>query len=166
MTKLRKKKPRPPRKKTPAAPWISTSYLARVYYIDDFVKSINRAAKVIGEFRKKHPFDAIAFTGCSGAAFAYPLSAKMKIPLICVRKKDGSHNDRPLEGFLGAKKFLIVDDFIASGGTIRKIVATIKKHAKMKNKYPKPVGVFLYDHGGYLQTKICGVPIIRLNKSK
>jgi len=155
----RKKTPKPPAKKKIPNQDISTGYLDKVYELDKFVKLIPKVAKALQAFRKKHPFDAIAFTGCSGAAFAYPLSYKLKIPLICVRKKDSSHCTRPLEGYIGAKSYVIVDDFISSGDTIKKIISTIKTHAKVKNKVPKVVGIFLYDQDGW-RKQFAGVPVI------
>ena len=88
---------------------------------------------------QKYPFDAIAFTGVSGAALAFILSYELKIPLICVRRdeNDGHHAKVPqmmlpystiLEGALDAKRYLIVDDFIEQGNTIRRILESIDDH--------------------------------------
>ena len=62
-------------------PEIQTDYLGKIYRVNDFVKVVNKAARSIQTFRRKNPFDAIAFTGTSGAALAYPLSLKLKILL-------------------------------------------------------------------------------------
>lgn len=99
------------------------------------------AIKTIKAWRKKHPFDAIAFTGTSGAALAYPLALALKVPLICVRKKgDGNHFKSSIEGVTNSNKYLIVDDFIVSGETMDRIIQTIRGTGSMA----KPVGIYLY----------------------
>jgi adenine/guanine phosphoribosyltransferase-like PRPP-binding protein len=120
---------------------IQTNYLDKVYS-KQFLDLVPEAIKIITAYRKKHPFDAIAFTGSSGAAIAFPLSFFLKLPLIHIRKDDKNHYGKPIEGTISSKKYLIVDDLIASGATIRNIVKTINKEYKHK---AKPVGIYLYD---------------------
>jgi adenine/guanine phosphoribosyltransferase-like PRPP-binding protein len=121
---------------------IQTSYLSRVYEVDTFTKVVNRAIKALKAYQKKHAFDAIAFTGTSGAALAYPLSYKLGIPLICIRKRPSdSHSYMTLEGCVSAKRYVIVDDLIQSGATMRRI----QKHVKLKMPDAKLVGILLYD---------------------
>lgn len=158
MKKPKKKSPIVVAKK-PAPRDISTDYLDMVYDVEYFTKAVPKSVRVLKEFHKKHPFDAIAFTGCSGAAFAYPLSYRLKIPLICVRKGESSHYSHPLEGFTGAKRYLIVDDFISSGSTVRKIISTIKAHSTAKN--PRAAGIFLYDRT-CCRKKYLNIPLISI----
>ena len=90
---------------------LHTDYLERVYRVNSFIKVVNKAVTILRKYRRKHPFDAIAFTGTSGAALAYPISYKLGIPLICVRKsRSNSHFYGKVEGYL-ASKYIIVDDF-------------------------------------------------------
>lgn len=141
---------------------IETVYLEKVYHVDRYQKLIKRLIKKIQAFKKKIPFDAIAFTGTSGAAAAYAVSYELKIPLICVRKKDNNHCGLPIEGAVTAKSYIILDDFIDQGKTIKKIISTIKKCRK-NNKSPdnNPVGIILYnDCGGYKNW--LGIPIVRV----
>lgn len=142
---------------------ISTDYLRKVYSVEDFARMIPAAVKKIKAFRKKHPFDAIAFTGTSGAAAAFTLSYKLKIPVINVRKgKTGSHYYRDLEGCINAKKYLIVDDFIESGTTMNRIIRTIKDNIKAA-----PVGIFLYSDASYMtRQSYDGIPIFRLMRNE
>lgn len=119
---------------------ISTDYLSKIYNVESYMSLMPKAIKEIKAFQKKHAFDAIAFTGTSGSALAYPLSCALGIPLICVRKNDGNHFKRSVEGYVNAKRYLIVDDFISTGDTVMKIVKTISEH----NGKSKPVGIFLY----------------------
>lgn len=122
---------------------INTQYLDCIYDIDRFQSKVRRAVKRVREFRKTHPFDAIAFTGMSGSAMAYCLSYRLGIPLIAIRKKgEKSHYRSALEGCVNAKRILIVDDFIDTGSTVERIIKALPKTSKV-------IGVFLYsDWGG------------------
>lgn len=119
---------------------IQTDYLYDIYNVDVFAKLLTKATAKIRILHKKLKFDAIAFTGTSGAALAYPISAKLKLPLICVRKGK-SHSRYPVEGCMNAKKYIIIDDFIAYGNTIRKIKSAVKKYCTESVL----VGIVLYD---------------------
>lgn len=118
---------------------IKSDYLNSIYQVQDYKKLVNKAAAAIKAFKLKNPFDAIAFTGTSGAALAYPISAMLKIPLICVRK-GANHYGEPIEGCVTATKYIIIDDFISMGRTMKKIISTIKKEMPTA----KPVAIFLY----------------------
>jgi len=102
-------------------------------------------------------FDAIAFTGNSGAGFGFPLSYLLKIPVINVRKKTRAHYNGAIEGTVSSKRYLIVDDFIASGKTINRITTAIKKELGNRTK---PVGIFLYDSDRI--AKFEGLPVYTL----
>lgn len=106
---------------------VKTSYLHRVYHVPSFIKTFDSALKVAKQLAHSHPFDAIAFTGTSGAAYAYPLSYHLQIPLLCIRKSEtNNHYGQLLEGAVEAKRYLIVDDWVATGKTINRIVSTIR----------------------------------------
>lgn len=125
---------------------IKTDYLTSVYDVQKFQKTADRCLRAAEQMRKDHPFDAIAFTGTSGAAMAYILSNMMTVPLICVRKStEQSHYSMAghglIEGFTAAERYIIVDDMVCSGATayaIRKAVETRIPRAKL-------VGMVLYN---------------------
>lgn len=81
----------------------------------------------------KESFDAIAFTGISGALMAPLLAISLKKDLIVVRKNnDDCHSDDMVEGAIDARSYLIVDDGIYSGQTLRTIVRQIGKVSRAK----------------------------------
>lgn len=93
--------------------------------------------------RHAHKFDAIAFTGMSGGLVAPALAAKLKKPLLMVRKgslKGLTHSTKRVEGITYAQTYLIIDDCIATGRTIKRIKRAITKFAPMA----KPVGIYMY----------------------
>ena len=67
----------------------------------------------------KVQFDTVICRGVSGLLVAPAVAQSLKKHLIVVRKQDGNHSGALLEGFRDAKRFIIVDDFICSGNTIR-----------------------------------------------
>lgn len=147
------------RKRTPKIQHqIVTRYLSSLYG-ESFQKKIPLAVKKIKAIRKRIPFDAIAFTGTSGAGFGFPLSYLLNVPVIHVRKKTNSHFTGPIEGTVSSRRYLIIDDMIESGNTINCIISTIKEELKGK---ARPVGIFLYDD--LFETKYRRLPVWLLNE--
>ena len=131
---------------------ISSNYGWTEHSPEEFSQKIKAAGAQILELRKKLMFDAIAFSGSSGAAIAFHLSIEHNIPIIYIRKQDEKSHGLRVEANtqrLPIKKYLIVDDFICSGSTIKHIYSTIKSAAERANRgdgavVPKLVGVFCY----------------------
>lgn len=73
--------------------------------------------------RLKHVrFDAVAVTGVSGISMGAIVAYEMNKSLVVVRKeKEESHSYYKIEGPLEAS-YVIVDDLVASGATIKRIV--------------------------------------------
>jgi hypothetical protein len=90
-------------------------------------------------------FDAIAFRGMSGALIAPIIAYKMNKPIIMVRKKGGSHSSSTIEGYKNAKTYIVIDDFVCGGDTIKTIINTIfDGDSNGDFKGAIPVGIFLY----------------------
>ncbi len=64
-------------------------------------------------------FDAIACRGVSGLLIAPIVAMRLNKTLIVVRKGEKTHSCYVVEGDHAAKRYLILDDFIASGATVR-----------------------------------------------
>lgn len=119
-------------------------YLYTPFDLDRFQKKINAAIKALKDVN----FDAIAFRGNSGALFAAPLALAMKKPLLMVRKKNTSHANRVVEGFVATNRYIIVDDFVALGTTIREIVQHINDVVNKEFKrIPDCAAVVTYQSG-------------------
>lgn len=111
-------------------------------YLDELDTEI-ASFKVEQSFKTLRGFscEAIAFTGMSGAIMAPMIAARLGVPLILVRKPfDNSHSGRRVEGAYDADTYLIVDDFISSGDTVRNIVQEILA----VNAKARCVGVYSY----------------------
>ena len=93
------------------------------YKLQERIKLAHRALKY-------HDFEAIAFRGMSGALVSIPLALKMGKTLIMVRKPDeDTHSSYPVEGDTQAKRYVIVDDFVASGDTVKAVKRAVLKFA-------------------------------------
>ena len=134
---------------------ICSEYLHPIYDPATLAKIVNRLARKINSLQKKQRIDAIAFSGTSGAAVAYPLSYKLRIPLICVRSPViSSHSCCDCEGVVGVKNYVIVDDFIDSGETVDRI----KKSVLGINEKANLVAILLYEHE-WDEEEFLGAPV-------
>lgn len=102
--------------------------------------------------RAKLIFDAVAFTGMSGALIAPDIADKLKKQLILVRKKDKKHSCYDVEGYYGGSKYIIIDDGISSGDTIKYIKKQIKEAYNFQ-KY-ELVGCFTHNESVNLIPRI------------
>lgn len=100
-------------------------------------------------------FDTVVFRGMSGALIAPIIAHRLKKEIIFVRKsEDNSHSSRYCEGHTQSQRFIIIDDFIASGETLRRCFKAIRDMADKFSEWEQSaratcVGVFLYDSGEY-----------------
>jgi adenine/guanine phosphoribosyltransferase-like PRPP-binding protein len=95
----------------------------------------------------KEMFDTIVCTGVSGLLYAPIVAYLMKKHLAIVRKSPGnSHASQMVEGELG-KRWVVLDDFIRCGDTLRTIRDKVSEALK-DNGIPlmstRPVGVVFY----------------------
>lgn len=124
---------------------IKSPYLESVYNPSLFDETVRSSLKAVKLMKQELNFDTIAFTGSSGAALGYILGFNLGIPIACIRKSReechfGDYSSGYIEGHMGSKSYIIVDDFIASGATIDNIAS------KMKKQCPNAqcVGIYLY----------------------
>lgn len=85
-------------------------------------------------------FDAIACRGVSGLLIAPIVAMRLNKTLIVVRKGKKTHSYYVVEGDHAAERYLILDDFIESGDTVRVIGEDIHK----VNEDAKCVGFIAY----------------------
>lgn len=118
-------------------------YLGIIFDNGKYINVIDDLIMAITESKIK--YDAIAFRGVSGAAVGFPLSYLLKKPIICLRKAGSSHCPYPYEGVVGVKSYIIVDDFVDTGKSIKDIVEMIEgQHRALRRKVPVCKAVVLY----------------------
>jgi len=110
-------------------------------------REMQRAIRAFRILQEKMQIDAIAFSGSSGAAIAFPLALRYKLPLIYVRKEDEKSHGVKVEVNTTdhLKTYIIVDDFVCSGSTVKHITDSIqKKTKKLGWAGPKCLGIYCY----------------------
>lgn len=97
--------------------------------------------------------EAVAVTGKSGLSLAFATLMLVDFPLIVVRKRGENTHGSSIEGTEGVAvhRYLILDDFVASGTTVKTVVDDLTRYGLM-SRYgaaPQCVGVLQYDsvHG-------------------
>lgn len=124
-----------------------TAYLDSIYQSPlKYKRLVNKIADQLISLKKKTKFNAIAFRGSSGAALAYPLSIQLNIPIICVRKSREPSHGFSIEGTQrNIKKYIIIDDFMEHGKTIKAILMAMDKKKDYFNEgKAECIGIVLY----------------------
>lgn len=132
---------------------IAPMHTSKVFNPNKFTKTVKTLVKEIWKIRKEgHQIDLLAGCGNSGAPIVGALSVLTGIPFFIVRKESrADHDDRPANGFVpeGGGKYLIIDDLISSGTTVRRIIKGIRECRPMhidRSEMPEPMGILLYDN--------------------
>ena len=128
--------------------------ISPIGYCNNGFKSETRS-KTVAEAIKTIPkgleFDAIAVRGISGTLIGAIVADRLSKDFIVVRKKEdgSSHSGEEATHGYPPNKYLIVDDFIASGYTVAAIYWNMKKHC------PKAecVGVLTYTKPTFYDVK-------------
>lgn len=137
--------------KTPKPFLHSSSYGWGVYSPKEFKNYMQKCLKKIVSLQKHLGFEGIAFSGNSGSSLGILAYYEHGIFPLYVRKLGEKHHGSLIEGFSpksGIRKYLIVDDLIATGSTIRVMMRQIHREARMNEQdIPECVGIFLYQSG-------------------
>lgn len=108
---------------------VKSHYLGEILTLDGRKEVLDNLKKRL----KKLDFDTIVFSGMSGALIAPSLADALKKKLVMVRKdSDITHSCYRLEGDLGGCRYIIIDDQISSGETIKRIIRKMKEEDSQK----------------------------------
>lgn len=90
-------------------------------------------------------FDTIIGSGISGALAVQMLAKELGVHYAIVRKpNDGTHSMNIVEGRIG-RRWVFVDDLIASGKTLRRVIDSMNDHCRHRNWETKRIGSYLYN---------------------
>jgi phosphoribosylpyrophosphate synthetase len=107
--------------------------------------------------------DFIACRGMSGAIIAGAVASGLGIPLVLVRKPEDQCHDsqdkRSLAGFQG-KTYIIIDDFICSGDTIRETEFALKPSKLLAICLTHPA---FYHQINYTTSEGTTIPVLSAN---
>lgn len=123
------------------------SWLSPLFEVEKLKLAAKTLAKEINKDKRKMNYKYIAVTGISGVTIGGLLSYKTNLPLIIVRKQDGSHSGYNVEyNPDGVKEdsmnYCIVDDLIASGNTVKRIMQMVSEKTSFRKVTLKKI--YLY----------------------
>jgi adenine/guanine phosphoribosyltransferase-like PRPP-binding protein len=103
------------------------------------VTAIRRLKKLLG-------FEQIVCTGISGQSIAWPVGYVTEIPVAVVRRKgEKQHHGYSVENFTRNQKYIILDDFISSGDTVKHVIKSLVDHGHDSDQC---VGIYCYSATG------------------
>jgi adenine/guanine phosphoribosyltransferase-like PRPP-binding protein len=105
---------------------LATSYLGEALTRGGVYAAARRVRHLIKKNGIK--FDAVVFTGYSGALVGPVVAAQTGKSMVIIRKeKENTHSAYPVEGEHDVRRFIIVDDFVAGGGTVERILKAMRE---------------------------------------
>ena len=117
---------------------VHSTYFSRA--VDDIEGVTADAKRLLADV----DFDTLVGTGLSGSLVVPHLARELGVNWLLIRKpNDGTHGDRRGEGRLG-RRWIFVDDFIASGATYERVSAVVGELSRMWAFGVVHVGDFLY----------------------
>lgn len=105
---------------------LDAGYLRTVLTPDTLRQSVMGVVRALRAV--KGEFDAIAVRGVSGSTVGAAAAFVLGKPLVVVRKPEQSHSRNYVEGLKRVGGYVIVDDFIDTGATVRKVVEEMGRH--------------------------------------
>ena len=100
--------------------WSHASYLTPAIQNQRLRCTLEKAMEVLAPHADK--FDAIAFRGISGTIPGALLAYQMEKYMLPVRKGEGCHSANIVEGNAAVRSYLILDDCVGTGRTVRAIM--------------------------------------------
>ena len=147
---------------------IHSTYLTRVLDFGHRYRVLERAVEAATKMHAEYSFDAVVFTGMSGALIAPAVADALGLDLLIVRKpSDDSHHSSEnwrapyLDGYIqtGAR-LLWVDDVVSSGRTFARVQREIDAYDMVI------AGILLYSadlRNSYIPSEIPTVCLSREN---
>lgn len=130
---------------------LRTNYHKTVNPRSLMVKVDQTAATIKDWIEKNGPISHLVCTGVSGQSVAWPVGYKLGIPVCVVRKPgEDSHDADNVTGKGNLLRYLLIDDFIRSGNTIRRVLKELDNYTPPSWKAdshvpPECAGIVLYN---------------------
>jgi len=123
-----------------------SGYNMVLYRPKEFRKLAQKTARLLVRLMAHTGATAIAVRGKSGVAMGFAASMFAGLPIVTVRKPGESSHGETIEGpRIDLVRYLILDDFVSSGHTIRRIESELNEHAdNLDEDRPVCVGVVEY----------------------
>lgn len=112
------------------------TYIGNVYDPTSLQRVVAAAARLLAPLT----YDSLVCRGTSGLAVCAPLSLATGRPYGIVHKP-GRHGAEGYQGCYNPGRYIIVDDFISSGATMRAII----EDRTLRGRLGEPVGILLHN---------------------
>lgn len=122
-------------------------YSSRQYDSNRLRRTAQHLATELPRIMAETGADTIAVTGKSGLSLAFATLMLIDFPLTVVRKRNEMSHGNQIEGKDShrVRHYLILDDFVDSGATVRNIVSIVEERAEFSGcATPECVGVVTY----------------------
>ena len=103
------------------------AYMSAALRRKEIDESVEKCVTVL----EKKRFDTIAFRGLSGMLIGPIVAHWLGKEVIVIRKNSDNHSNHTVEGHLAAKKYVVLDDFIQTGETVREIINRVKEFSSV-----------------------------------
>lgn len=136
-------------------------YNDHMYNREELLRTVKRIAQRLPAIMAETGADSIAVQGKSGIAVAFALQLYFDVPVMVVRKPDESSHGNDVEGNdeHDYHKYLVLDDFVASGTTAKRIIDQTDEYWGLRRRngeQPVCVGIVeykkFYGQGGHLDS--------------
>lgn len=131
---------------------VRSTYLSKVINTKSLALVVSEAVKLLRP--KRDSFDGIAVRGASGLLVGPTVALRLHKQLIIVRKMGENHHSQSSVEGVYCPKYIILDDMIETGETLKTIRDTVENYTWGYQKMvpyrpiqsPQLTGVYLYDH--------------------
>jgi hypothetical protein len=135
-----------------STPDVTSDYLFSAYSPGGALACASRVMQRITQLKKEGKLgrvDAVAVRGTSGLLIGPMVAAFLDKSLIVVRREDGAHCKRKVEGNRNIRSYIVVDDYVCTGSTIQIIKREVDKFVTENplNPIPELLAVFTYEAG-------------------
>ncbi len=117
---------------------IESEYLTSCF---DYKFSKEIIDKCVNVIKNRPEIEGIVLKGLSGMLIGIPVAHSLQMPFAVVRCCHGNHSPYDVEGCTTFTNYVIIDDIIDEGNTIKKIKSEMRKF----NKKAKLKGIILYN---------------------
>lgn len=131
---------------------LSGGYATR-YRMAGVRKRAEHAARAINKMMVEAGATSVVVHGNSGVScgFAALMLSDVDFNIVLLRKDNDNSHGSPIEGPEGhfLERYLILDDFVATGATMNRIrgkITTLSKQCAVSDAAPECVGIVLYGH--------------------
>jgi adenine/guanine phosphoribosyltransferase-like PRPP-binding protein len=108
---------------------LAPDYTMKIFDPPRFRRVVEIVVPMVEKLKERHPdIGALAACGHSGVFLVGAVAYHTNLPILAVRKtRDSVHDSSMVNGWINCESYLIIDDLIASGRTIDRIIKAVSE---------------------------------------